>query len=221
MKGEKIIQGNYHKKGNWYEEKINVGMKALEGVYSKVINLSSTFYQATGARFRKSGASKMPRMARCTSSLRLFGVASRTLRTKVRLASLPRHPLKMLTNCTDKPAMLVRDNIIYAPWHSTTECTATSEKRHADLIRMPLGRTAARGAGGFYRRYSPCRFSLHEPFDGLDRRTVQELRRVVFPNPEKQNKNGQPIYETANAYLSGNVREDHTGISLPMILKSI
>ncbi|WP_197258897.1 hypothetical protein [Paenibacillus dendritiformis] len=30
VKGEKIIQGNYSKKGTWYEEQINVGSKALE-----------------------------------------------------------------------------------------------------------------------------------------------------------------------------------------------
>ncbi|NKI22544.1 hypothetical protein HFN20_15180 [Paenibacillus dendritiformis] len=42
VKGEKIIQGNYSKKGTWYEEQINVGSKALEGVHIKVKNLSST-----------------------------------------------------------------------------------------------------------------------------------------------------------------------------------
>jgi N12 class adenine-specific DNA methylase/adenine-specific DNA methylase len=36
---------------------------------------------------------------------------------------------------------------------------------------------------------------------------VQELRGVIFPNPENLDEEGQPIYETADAYLSGNVRE--------------
>ncbi|AIQ62526.1 helicase [Paenibacillus stellifer] len=36
---------------------------------------------------------------------------------------------------------------------------------------------------------------------------VQELRGVIFPNPENMDEEGQPIYETADAYLSGNVRE--------------
>ncbi|OZQ68879.1 helicase [Paenibacillus sp. VTT E-133280] len=36
---------------------------------------------------------------------------------------------------------------------------------------------------------------------------VQELRGVIFPNPESLDAEGQPIYETADAYLSGNVRE--------------
>ncbi|MGE7224160.1 N-6 DNA methylase [Paenibacillus glucanolyticus] len=36
---------------------------------------------------------------------------------------------------------------------------------------------------------------------------VQELRGVIFPNPENLDEEGQPTYETADAYLSGNVRE--------------
>ncbi len=39
-------------------------------------------------------------------------------------------------------------------------------------------------------------------------RLVQELRGVIFPNPENMDEEGQPIYETADAYLSGNVREN-------------
>ncbi len=36
---------------------------------------------------------------------------------------------------------------------------------------------------------------------------IQELRGVIFPNPEHLDEKGKPIYETADAYLSGNVRE--------------
>ncbi|WP_230632827.1 DEAD/DEAH box helicase family protein [Paenibacillus athensensis] len=36
---------------------------------------------------------------------------------------------------------------------------------------------------------------------------VQELRGVIFPNPENLDEEGQPVYETADAYLSGNVRD--------------
>ncbi len=36
---------------------------------------------------------------------------------------------------------------------------------------------------------------------------VQELRGVIFPNPETVDGEGQPLYETADAYLSGNVRD--------------
>ncbi len=36
---------------------------------------------------------------------------------------------------------------------------------------------------------------------------VQELRTVIFPNPEMSDEGDQPIYETADAYLSGNVRD--------------
>ncbi|WP_425517516.1 N-6 DNA methylase [Paenibacillus agaridevorans] len=38
-------------------------------------------------------------------------------------------------------------------------------------------------------------------------RVVQELCGVIFPNPENLDEEGQAIYETADAYLSGNVRE--------------
>ncbi|MUG86945.1 helicase [Paenibacillus timonensis] len=38
-------------------------------------------------------------------------------------------------------------------------------------------------------------------------RLVQELRGVIFPNPENLDEEGQPTYETADAYLSGNVRD--------------
>lgn len=36
---------------------------------------------------------------------------------------------------------------------------------------------------------------------------VQELRGVIFPNPERLDEKGQPVFETADAYLSGNVRD--------------
>ncbi|MCY7557642.1 DEAD/DEAH box helicase family protein [Paenibacillus macerans] len=36
---------------------------------------------------------------------------------------------------------------------------------------------------------------------------IKELRGVIFPNPENLDEEGKPIYETADAYLSGNVRE--------------
>ncbi|WP_449288669.1 DEAD/DEAH box helicase family protein [Marinicrinis lubricantis] len=36
---------------------------------------------------------------------------------------------------------------------------------------------------------------------------IKELRGVIFPNPEHLDEEGKPIYETADAYLSGNVRE--------------
>nr|WP_309248957.1 helicase-related protein [Paenibacillus sp. MZ04-78.2] len=36
---------------------------------------------------------------------------------------------------------------------------------------------------------------------------VTELRGVIFPNPENLDEEGQPVYETADAYLSGNVRD--------------
>lgn len=41
----------------------------------------------------------------------------------------------------------------------------------------------------------------------LPEQLVQELRGVIFPNPERLDKEGQPTYETADAYLSGNVRD--------------
>ncbi len=36
---------------------------------------------------------------------------------------------------------------------------------------------------------------------------VQDLRGVIFPNPEQMDENGEPLYETADAYLSGPVRD--------------
>ncbi len=36
---------------------------------------------------------------------------------------------------------------------------------------------------------------------------IKELRGVIFPNPVNLDEEGKPIYETADAYLSGNVRE--------------
>ncbi|MBW4841553.1 MAG: DEAD/DEAH box helicase family protein, partial [Paenibacillaceae bacterium] len=36
---------------------------------------------------------------------------------------------------------------------------------------------------------------------------MEELRGVIFPNPENRDETDQPIFETADAYLSGNVRE--------------
>ncbi|WP_445671143.1 DEAD/DEAH box helicase family protein [Paenibacillus sp. FSL K6-2524] len=41
----------------------------------------------------------------------------------------------------------------------------------------------------------------------VQERLVEELRGVIFPNAENLDEEGQPIYETADAYLSGNVRE--------------
>lgn len=38
-----------------------------------------------------------------------------------------------------------------------------------------------------------------------EERLVTELQGVIFPNPEKLDEIGQPVYETADAYLSGNV----------------
>ncbi|MCE5173236.1 hypothetical protein LQV63_28645 [Paenibacillus profundus] len=42
VKGEKIIQGNYDKKGSWYNEKINLGLNGVTGAHIKVKNLTST-----------------------------------------------------------------------------------------------------------------------------------------------------------------------------------
>lgn len=36
---------------------------------------------------------------------------------------------------------------------------------------------------------------------------IQSLKGVIYPNPEKKDENGNPVYETADEYLSGNVRE--------------
>lgn len=36
---------------------------------------------------------------------------------------------------------------------------------------------------------------------------IQSLNGVIYPNPEKKDENGNPVYETADEYLSGNVRE--------------
>jgi N12 class adenine-specific DNA methylase len=36
---------------------------------------------------------------------------------------------------------------------------------------------------------------------------IKDLEGVIFRNPEKSNSEGKPIFETADAYLSGNVRE--------------
>ncbi|ETT54671.1 putative helicase [Paenibacillus sp. FSL H8-237] len=41
----------------------------------------------------------------------------------------------------------------------------------------------------------------------LPEQLVQELRGVIFPNPERLDEEEQPTYETADAYLSGNVRD--------------
>lgn len=35
---------------------------------------------------------------------------------------------------------------------------------------------------------------------------IEKLDGIIFPNPEKLNENGLPVYETADEYLSGNVR---------------
>lgn len=36
---------------------------------------------------------------------------------------------------------------------------------------------------------------------------VQDLRGIIFPNPEQMDEDGEPVYETADAYLSGHVRD--------------
>ncbi|WP_343222606.1 helicase-related protein [Paenibacillus agaridevorans] len=36
---------------------------------------------------------------------------------------------------------------------------------------------------------------------------VKELRGIIFPNPEQMDEDGEPVYETADAYLSGHVRD--------------
>ncbi|MPY19882.1 helicase-related protein [Paenibacillus glucanolyticus] len=36
---------------------------------------------------------------------------------------------------------------------------------------------------------------------------MQDLRGVIFPNPEQMDEDGEPLYETADAYLSGHVRD--------------
>lgn len=36
---------------------------------------------------------------------------------------------------------------------------------------------------------------------------IQSLKGVIYPNPEKKNEDGSPVYETADEYLSGNIRE--------------
>jgi len=41
------------------------------------------------------------------------------------------------------------------------------------------------------------------PMDKL----VQDLRGIIFPNPEQMDEDGEPTYETADAYLSGHVRD--------------
>jgi N12 class adenine-specific DNA methylase len=38
-------------------------------------------------------------------------------------------------------------------------------------------------------------------------KALGKLATVIFPNPENLDEEGKPIYETADAYLSGNVRE--------------
>ena len=35
---------------------------------------------------------------------------------------------------------------------------------------------------------------------------IEKLDGVIFPNSERLNENGTPVYETADEYLSGNVR---------------
>nr|WP_249866474.1 SNF2-related protein [Paenibacillus konkukensis] len=36
---------------------------------------------------------------------------------------------------------------------------------------------------------------------------IQDLRGIIFPNPEQMDEDGEPVYETADAYLSGHVRD--------------
>lgn len=38
-------------------------------------------------------------------------------------------------------------------------------------------------------------------------RLIHDLQGVIFPNPARLDENGQPVYETADAYLSGQVRD--------------
>nr|WP_141235810.1 DEAD/DEAH box helicase family protein [Paenibacillus sp. 7541] len=48
---------------------------------------------------------------------------------------------------------------------------------------------------------------MQELTDMTTEQLVQELRGVIFPNPERLDEKGQPVFETADAYLSGNVRD--------------
>ena len=42
---------------------------------------------------------------------------------------------------------------------------------------------------------------------GFDRnKLISELHRVIYPNPEKLDEQGNPVYEMADEYLSGNIR---------------
>ena len=42
---------------------------------------------------------------------------------------------------------------------------------------------------------------------GFDRnKIISDLHRVIYPNPEKIGDNGEPVYEMADEYLSGNIR---------------
>ncbi|OZQ91465.1 helicase [Paenibacillus sp. VTT E-133291] len=40
-----------------------------------------------------------------------------------------------------------------------------------------------------------------------EEKLIEELRGIIFPNPEMQDETDQPVFETADAYLSGHVRE--------------
>ena len=42
---------------------------------------------------------------------------------------------------------------------------------------------------------------------GFDRnKIISDLHRVIYPNPEKIGDNGETVYEMADEYLSGNIR---------------
>ena len=70
-------------------------------------------------------------------------------------------------------------------------------------------------------------FNFMTRISGIDQvELINNLKNVIFPNPEKVNENGNPVYETADEYLSGNVREKltyakHAAINDPLYADNV
>lgn len=51
-------------------------------------------------------------------------------------------------------------------------------------------------------------FVYMEALTGMDKdNLVQQLQGVIYPDPAQREENGEPVYETADAYLSGDIRQ--------------
>ena len=51
-------------------------------------------------------------------------------------------------------------------------------------------------------------FAYMEALTGIDKdNLVRQLQGVIYPDPAQREENGEPVYETADAYLSGDIRQ--------------